>query len=91
MSRRRKPGTFTVVKDVASYLGGWALIVHQALFVPPRDFNLYLLLLGGALVGVPGVSQLLAMRTGGGQSELPGRDSSPSPSSQSPNGSAGEP
>lgn len=68
MSTRRKhrgPSTLTVVKDILSYLGGWGLILHQALIVPPKDFNLSLALLGGALVGIPGVSQLLAIRTGG--------------------------
>ncbi|MET0426294.1 MAG: hypothetical protein ABW046_20665 [Actinoplanes sp.] len=79
MSTRRRPGTFTVVKDAASYVGGWALIAHQALVVPPQDFNLWLLLVGGALVGVPGVSQLIAMRTGGGQSPPPPADSPPPP------------
>ena len=87
--RRRKPGTFTIVKDTLSYLGGWGLILHQALFVPPQDFNLSLLLVGGALVGVPGVSQLLAMRTGAGPSASPPPESEPSPS-PSPNGSVAE-
>jgi hypothetical protein len=89
MSTRRKPGTFTVIKDVASYVGGWALIAHQALFVPPRDFNLWLLLVGGALVGVPGVSQLIAMRTGGGQSPPPPA-ASPPPPLPSSNGSVAD-
>lgn len=73
---RRQPGVVTVLKDVTSYLGGWALIGHQALFVPPADFNLTLVLLGGTLVGIPGVSQLLALRTG----SLP----SPDPPGESP-------
>lgn len=89
MTTRRRPGTFTVIKDVASYVGGWALIAHQALFVPPRDFNLWLLLVGGALVGVPGVSQLIAMRTGGGPSPDP-PVVSPPPSSPSSNASVGD-
>ncbi|GAA2516598.1 hypothetical protein [Winogradskya humida] len=84
MSTRQKPGAWTVVKDAISYLGGWALILHQAVIVPPQDFNLTLLLLGGALVGVPGISQLLASRIGGSPSPPPPPDQpqpSPSPSS----------
>lgn len=68
---RRRTSAVTVVKDCLSYLGGWALIVHQAAIVSPRDFNLWLLALGGALVGVPGFGQLLAMRTGGSLSDSP--------------------
>lgn len=82
MSRRRKPEPFTVVKDVASYVGGWLLIGHESL-VQPTQFNLWRLLLGGALVGVPGFGQLLAMRTGGSPSPPPAEGSPPSPSSSS--------
>jgi hypothetical protein len=89
MSRQRKPGTFTVMKDVASYIGGWALIAHQALVVKPADFNWWFLVTGGLLVGVPGFSQLLAMRTGGGPSPSP-EQVSPPPPSPSPNASAAE-
>lgn len=92
MSTRRKargPSTLTVVKDVLSYLGGWGLILHQALIVPPKDFNLTLVLLGGALVGIPGVGQLLAIRTGGSPgSDPPGE--SPPPRSSSSSGSAAD-
>ena len=92
MSTRRRhhgPSTLTVVKDVLSYLGGWGLILHQALIVPPRDFNLTLVLLGGALVGIPGVGQLLAIRTGGSPS--PDRsEESPPPRSSSSSGSAAD-
>lgn len=83
--RTRRPSAITVIKDVSSYLGGWGLIVHQAVIVPPQDFNLTLVLVGGALVGVPGVGQLLAARTGGRPSEDPPRGSPPS-SSPSSNG-----
>lgn len=41
-----------------SYLGGWGLIVHQVAFVPRGDFNLWALVLGGILIGVPGFGQL---------------------------------
>lgn len=77
---RRRPGAVTVLKDVTSYLGGWALIAHQALVVPAQDFNLTLVLLGGTLVGIPGVSQLLALRTGSSPSpDQPEESPPPSP------------
>lgn len=86
MSRRRT-STITVVKDLVSYLGGWGLIVHQAVVVDPRDFNLWLLALGGTLVGVPGFGQLLAMRTGGSLSDSPPEGSpQPPPSSSTTSG-----
>jgi hypothetical protein len=92
MSTRRRPlrpSALTVVKDILSYLGGWGLIVHQALVVPPQDFNLTLVLLGGTLVGIPGVGQLLALRTGGSPSPDQPEDSPP-PSSRSPSGSGAD-
>lgn len=86
MTRRRtRPSTVTVVKDILSYLGGWGLIVHQALLVPPQDFNLTLVLLGGTLVGIPGVGQLLALRTGGSPSQDP-PEGSPRSQSRSSSG-----
>jgi hypothetical protein len=51
-----------VFKDVTSYLGGWALIAYQALFVPPREVNAWFLLLGGSLIGVPGIAEIIAWR-----------------------------
>lgn len=87
--RHRGPSTLTVVKDILSYLLGWGLILHQALIVAPKDFNLTLVLLGGTLVGIPGVGQLLAIRTGGS----PGPDrpeDSPPPRSSSPSESAAD-
>lgn len=88
MSRRRKPDLFTVVKDVTSYAGGWALIAHESL-VQPSQFNLWRLLLGATLVGVPGFGQLLAMRTGGSPSPPP-EEASPPPSSSSSSTPGGE-
>ncbi len=61
-TRARKPGRFTVFKDVTSYLGGWLLIGYQALAVPPKDVNVWFLLLGGSLIGVPGIAEILALR-----------------------------
>jgi hypothetical protein len=87
--RTRRPSRTTVAKDILSYLGGWGLIVHQALVVPAADFNLTLVLLGGTLVGIPGVGQLLALRTGSPPSGDPEPDSSPS-RSRSRSGSEGD-
>jgi hypothetical protein len=95
MSTRRKPGA---VKDTLSYLGGWALIVYQVAFVPPPDFNLYALVMGGLLVGVPGFSQLAPyigqllvskLTTGSGPSASP-PGASPPPSSPSPSSSGAD-
>jgi hypothetical protein len=62
--------------DVSSYIGGWALIAYQALAVPPKDVNEWFLLLGGSLIGVPGVAEILAWKARGGTgTETP--DSSP--------------
>jgi hypothetical protein len=87
--RSRRPSRVTVAKDIVSYLGGWGLILHQALVVPPQDFNLTLVLLGGTLVGIPGVGQLLAIRTGGSPSPDQPEDSPP-PRSSSSNGSGAD-
>lgn len=89
-TRTRRPSGVTVAKDILSYLGGWGLILHQALVVPPQDFNLTLVLLGGTLVGIPGVGQLLALRTGGSPSEPQGPDSPSAPPSSSLNGSGAD-
>jgi hypothetical protein len=88
-TRRRagRPSGWTLFKDVTLYLGGWALIWHQALIVPHRDFSLPLTLVGAALIGAPGASQLLAARIGGLPSPDPPEGSASSPSS-SPNASA---
>jgi predicted phage tail protein len=75
--RTRRPDTVTLVKDLISFSLGLALIVHQALFVRPADFNPYLLAVGAALVGVPGVGQLLAPRTDGRRTRGDSPESSP--------------
>ncbi len=87
-SRPRRPAAFTLVKDIGAWLLGVGLIVHQAGFVPAQDFNITLTLLGGALIGVPGVSQLLALRTGGSPSPDQPEESQPRPPS-SPSASSG--
>ena len=79
--RPRRPAAFTLVKDIGSWLLGVGLIVHQAGFVPAAEFNYTLTLVGAALVGVPGVSQLWALRTGGSPTQDPPEDSPASPPS----------
>jgi hypothetical protein len=88
-TQARKPGRLTVLRDVTSYIGGWLLIGYQALAVPPRDVNEWFLLLGGSLIGVPGVAEILAWRgrgtgTGAPDGSPPAPDSPrPEPSSSS--------
>jgi hypothetical protein len=79
---RRKP-LGKSIREWTLYTGGWALIWHQALVVPSQDFNLTLALIGAALIGVPGASQVWALRSGSA-SPPPAEDSPPSqPSSAS--------
>lgn len=74
----RRPKRFTVFRDVTSYLGGWALITYQALVVPPHDVNAWFLLIGGSLIGVPGVAEILTLR-GRASTGIGMPDSSPRP------------
>ncbi len=62
---RRAPGRVVLIRDAASFLFGLALMSHQAFFVPPPDFNLWVLIMGGSLVGVPGAAQVLGAARGG--------------------------
>jgi hypothetical protein len=90
-TRRTRPRTY--VKDTISYLGGWGLIIHQVAFVPRGDFNLWPLVMGGILVGVPGFGQMApyigrviarALDTGSGQSASPPEESPPPSPRSSP-------
>lgn len=90
-SRPRRPAVFTLVKDLGAWMLGVGLIVHQAGFVPPADFNITLTLVGAALIGVPGASQLLALRTGQSPSPDPSADSPEQPLSSRPAPSAADP
>jgi hypothetical protein len=49
------------VRDVSSYLLGAALVLKQSGlgFAPPPQVSLPVLLVGGLLVGVPGLAQLV--------------------------------
>lgn len=84
----RRPGFITVLKDIASYTGGWAIILKQAgiLFAPPSQVNAVLVAVGVVLIGVPGLSQLALAWFGrltstGAPPPPPPSAGSPSPSS----------
>ena len=59
----RRPGWLPIFLDTFSYAGGWFLIGYQLLEVPPKDVNEWFLLLGGSLIGVPGIAEILAWRS----------------------------
>lgn len=81
-TRRRRPDTLVVVKDLLTFGVGLGLIIREGWFVQPQDFNLMLLLFGGALVQVPGAAALLALRTGGSRWQAQPQEPPPrSPSS----------
>lgn len=80
-----------MVKDLLTFSVGLGLIIRQGWFVPPSQFNLSLTLFAGALINVPGVSQLWALRTGGQRSEPPESESSPSLPSSPDTSSAADP
>lgn len=88
-----RPSRLGVLRDITSYLGGWALIFKQAgiLFVPPAQANETLIWVAGLLIGVPGIAQIIAWRTGGTVTPTDGEPSHspplpPSPSSDTPSG-----
>lgn len=66
--RQRPPGWATVVRDTASLICAWLIVFKQAgiIFAPPAQLSEPLLWLAGAMIGVPGVGQILAYRYGGG-------------------------
>lgn len=84
--RQSPPGWPRVLVDLASFTLPWVLIFKQAGigFAPPAEVSEPILWLAGAMLGIPGVSQILAFRFGGGtgtgESPPPGRlpDSPPS-------------
>jgi hypothetical protein len=86
--RPDRPGWLTVLIDVASLTLPWVLIFKQAgiLFTPPATVSEPILWLAGAMLGVPGVAQILSLRFGGGTApsgSAPALPASP-PSSSSP-------
>jgi hypothetical protein len=64
---RRTTAAFTVLRDTASFLGGWAIIFKQAgiFFVPPPHPNEVLIGIAALIIGVPGVAHVLTARFGG--------------------------
>jgi hypothetical protein len=69
-----------LTRDVISFVGGWFIILYQMLEVPPTQVNEWFLLLGGSLIGVPGIAEIIALRgkklTDGQSSTVPVQDSS---------------
>lgn len=65
---QRPPGWITVVRDLLSLGCAWAIVFKEAgiIFDPPAQLSEPLLWLAGAMIGVPGVGQILAFRFGGG-------------------------
>jgi hypothetical protein len=51
-----------LTRDTISFVGGWFIILYQMLYVPPTGVNEWFLLLGGSLIGVPGVAEIIALR-----------------------------
>ena len=87
----QRPGWVTLLFDLLSYFGGWSLIGYQALAVPPKDVNEWFLLLGGSMIGVPGVAEILSWRGRGtdptgtaGSATQPRSEDSPQSESSSP-------
>jgi hypothetical protein len=86
-----RPGLLRVLLDTLSWLGGWVIISKQAgiLFDPPAQVNETLVWLAAAMIGVPGVAQVLLARFGNGAGTA-GSPSSPPPPA-SPSSSSGAP
>jgi hypothetical protein len=89
----RTSGGLSLSKKIFSFVGGWFLVLYPLAIDPPKEygtFHIVIILMGGALVGVPGVTEVLA-RFGIG---VPGLSSpsappaSPPPVSQSPSSNA---
>jgi len=86
-----RPGTWTVLRDAGSWIGGWLLIFKQAgiIFDPPAQVNETLIWMAAALIGVPGVFQLWLARSGAATST--GASPPPPPSPESAPSSSGAP
>jgi hypothetical protein len=79
----QSPGWFTLIRDVVALTFPWVLIFKQAgiLFAPPAAVSEPILWLAGAMLGVPGVAQILSLRFGGGTAPLPPGEAPPASSS----------
>jgi hypothetical protein len=65
------------------------LIVYQMLVVPPGNVNEWFLLLGGSLIGVPGIGEIISLRnrqngSGTGTATSPTSPPAPDSSAQRP-------
>lgn len=49
-----RPGRWTLIRDVSSFILGWGLIIYEVRFQDPIHESV--LLLAGAVVGVPGLA-----------------------------------
>lgn len=63
-----------LTRDTISFVGGWFIILYQMLEVPPTQVNEWFLLLGGSLIGVPGIAEIIALR---GRKPTDGQSSQP--------------
>jgi hypothetical protein len=69
------PNRYAVLKDAASFIGGWWLLIHQVRYVDPAKVNEAFLWVAVGLIGLPSLTQVWAMRNGGAA----GTGVSPSP------------
>lgn len=82
MTRQARRDWLTVMKDLILFGTGVGLIIQQGWFVPKGDFNLFLLIFGGVMANIPGVTSAWALRTALALSpDRPGASASSSPSS----------
>lgn len=67
-TQQRGPGWVTVLRDLTAFTLPWVLIFKQAGigFSPPSEVSEPILWLAGAMLGVPGVAQILAFKFGSG-------------------------
>lgn len=91
MTQRR---TFTLLRDLATYVGGWLLVLKQAgiFFAPPPQASESLIWAGIALISGTGVAQLIGMKTGtDSQSSSSPQQEQRRPSSSTSSVAGGEP
>lgn len=77
----RLPGRWTLVRDVLSFFGGWALIFME---VSRPEIRESVLVLGGSIISAPGLGvawEAIRARTGTGGSQSQPADSPSSSSS----------
>jgi hypothetical protein len=73
------PGWVTLLRDFIAFTFPWVLIFKQAgiIFEPPAQVSESILLLAGAMLGVPGVAQILSMRFGASTGSSPSPEVQP--------------